>query len=468
MSAPQTECIGRVSNIKSLVSGFTWYSDAACKYTSMNVRDLFSLGKSWLFDRSGQFAIGFALLAPLLFGLAGGAADLVAFERNMKRMQDAADLAALAAAREGSLQGWNEQIASQVALKFASENLGQPVMAEDQNMMMASSSPGGQYRIVTSVDAVNKKVTVTIENDYFPYFYIGYFRPSPQISVLAQASVSGEMNICVIGLDQAASGTFQLAGSSKLTAPACAVFSNSTATDGLAAIDSSLLTADYSCSVGGAAGGIANYSTPPVTDCRPIDDPLAARGVPANLACDHTNKSVSGLFTSLSPGVYCGGLRITKAANVMFKPGVYVIKDGELKSDLGGIVGGTGVSFVFTGAGSRLNFDPSTILAYSAPETGPYAGVLFYQDPAAPNLETFEISSKTASILLGTIYLPNGIFKVHAPNKVGDKSAYTVIIARRLDIGATANLVINANYSSTKVPVPEGVGPNSGMIRLVR
>jgi Flp pilus assembly protein TadG len=435
----------------------------------MKVRSLIAKLKLWLVDKSGQFAIGFALLAPLLFGLVGGAADLIAFERNMKRMQDAADFAALAAAREGSLQGWNEQIASEVALKFASQNLGQPVTAPDQTMMKAASaSPDGQYRIVTSVDAVNKKVTVTIENDYYPYFLIGYFRPSPQISVLSQASVSGEMNICVIGLDPAASRTVQLSGTSKLTAPACAIFSNSSATDGLAANDNSLLTADYSCSAGGAVGTMANYSTPPVTDCRPVEDPLAARGVPANLACDHMNKTVSGLFTSLTPGVYCGGLRITKSANVLFKPGVYVIKDGELRSDLGGIVGGSGVSFVFTGNGSRLSFDPTTVLAFSAPETGPYAGVLFYQDPAAPNLETFEISSKTASILLGTIYLPNGIFKVHAPNKVGDKSAYTVIIARRLDIGSTANLVINANYSSTKVPVPDGVGPNSGIIKLTR
>ena len=148
----------------------------------MSLRTFLSLTRHWLADRSGQFAIGFALVAPLLFGLAGGAADLIAFERNMKRMQDAADLAALAAAREGSLQGWNQQIAEQVALKFASENLGQPVTSPDQAMLKtASASPGGQYRIVTEVDPDSKTVTVNIENDYFPYFYIGYFRPSPQI-----------------------------------------------------------------------------------------------------------------------------------------------------------------------------------------------------------------------------------------------------------------------------------------------
>lgn len=432
----------------------------------MKLKKSMALVKFWLVDRSGHFAVGFALLMPLLFGLVGGAVDFVAFERNMKRMQDAADLAALAAAREGSLQGWNEQIASEVALKFASENLGQAVSTPEMAKAQ-SSSPSGEYRIATSVDTVTKSVTVSVENDFYPYFYLGYFRPSPQISVSAKASVTGEMNLCVIGLDPSAAGTLSLTSFAKVTAPACAVFSNSTSATGMIAKDDALLAAEYSCSAGGFDGAAKNYTKVPVTDCRPVDDPLAARGVPASDKCDFTKKTVSGLVTFLDPGVYCGGIRITNYANVGFKPGVYVIKDGELKSDLGGIVGGNGVTFVFTGKGSRMNFDKSTVLSFKAPETGNYAGILLYQDPKSPAIETFEISSKTASILLGTIYLPNGIFKVHAQNKVGDKSAYTVILARKLDIGAKADLVINANYGATKVPVPTGLGPQSGEIRLV-
>ncbi|MGB8818893.1 MAG: pilus assembly protein TadG-related protein [Rhizobiaceae bacterium] len=419
-------------------------------------------------DRAGHFAVGFALLAPLLFGLAGGAVDMIAFERNLKRMQHAADIAALAAAREGSLQGWDEQIASQIAAQFAAGNLEETFAAAGEAKTVAMSDSGGQYRIATAVDQFNKTVTVTIENDYYPYFFLGYFRHSPQISVQAQANVSGEMNICVIGLDPASAATFQLSDDAKLTAPKCAVFSNSVATDGFIADGESLLTSDYNCSAGGFVGAARNFSGKSVTDCRPVDDPLAARGAPASSSCNFTNKTVSGLITFLNPGVYCGGIRVTNKANVVFKPGTYVIKDGEFKSDLGGILGGVGVTFVFVGPNSRFNFDATTIVAFSAPETGAYAGILFYQDPMAPWLTTFEISSKEAGILLGTIYLPNGIFKVHAANRIGDKSAYTVIIARKLDIGATADLVINANYASTKVPVPDGVGPSTGAVKLIR
>ena len=128
----------------------------------MKLQKFLALAKYCLVDKSGQFALGFALLMPLLFGLAGGAVDFIAFERNMRRMQDAADHAALAAAREGSLQGWNEQIASEVALTFASENLGQTVSTPEMALAAGESSSNGVYRILTSVDMVKKSVTVRI------------------------------------------------------------------------------------------------------------------------------------------------------------------------------------------------------------------------------------------------------------------------------------------------------------------
>jgi Flp pilus assembly protein TadG len=433
----------------------------------MRIRSLTAKIKAFAKNKAGNFAAGFAILAPLLLGVAGGAVDMAAYERNVQRMQNAADAAALAAAREGSLKGWDEDIASSVASTFAAANLGQPVAKAEEGKMMAASSPSGQLQVSTEVDEDKKSVNVTLEMDYYPYFFLGYFRDSPQIRVSARANVAGEMNICVIGLDPASASTVRLSGLAKVTAPKCAIFSNSVATDGFAATDASLLTSDYNCSAGGFSGSAKNFTTAPTTDCRPVADPLAARGIPAPASCNYTNKSVAGFVTILSPGVYCGGINITASANVLFKPGTYVIKDGELKSNLGGISAGKGVTFVFTGEGSRFSFDPTTTIAFSAPETGAYAGILFYQDPAMKTTLTYEISSQKAGTLLGTIYLPNGIFKVHATNKIGEQSAYTVIVARKLDIGLAADLVINSDYAATKVPVPDGVGPiGKGNARL--
>lgn len=50
---------------------------------------------------------------------------------------------------------------------------------------------------------------------------------------------------------------------------------------------------------------------------------------------------------------------------------------------------------------------------------------------------------------------------------VAAESAYTVIVANRIDVkGAT--LVVNADYGGTDVPVPEGMGPHSSMVTLDR
>ena len=45
-------------------------------------------------------------------------------------------------------------------------------------------------------------------------------------------------------------------------------------------------------------------------------------------------------------------------------------------------------------------------------------------------------------------------------NKVADQSAWTVIVAQAIQMSGSPNLVVNANYASSSVPVPGGVGSN--------
>ena len=70
----------------------------------------------------------------------------------------------------------------------------------------------------------------------------------------------------------------------------------------------------------------------------------------------------------------------------------------------------------------------------------------------------FEQAANAAHNLLGTIYLPKGVLKIDVKGQVADLSAYTVIVTQRLEVKG-ANLVVNADYGGTDVPVPEGVGP---------
>jgi hypothetical protein len=95
----------------------------------------------------------------------------------------------------------------------------------------------------------------------------------------------------------------------------------------------------------------------------------------------------------------------------------------------------------------------------TAPKSGALAGILFFEDRSAPLARKFRIASEYARQLLGTIYLPRGMFYVGSNNPVANESAYTVVVARQVRMDAGPNLVLNSNYGGTDIPVPEGVGP---------
>ena len=76
-------------------------------------------------------------------------------------------------------------------------------------------------------------------------------------------------------------------------------------------------------------------------------------------------------------------------------------------------------------------------------------------------MRTYRIISDNARNLLGTIYLPAGRLVVDAKKPIADRSAYTIIVAKQVELFDGPNLYLNTNYSATDVPVPQGVGPTT-------
>ena len=224
----------------------------------------------------------------------------------------------------------------------------------------------------------------------------------------------------------------------------------------------------------------------PETDCPALDDPLASRAPPPVGGCDFLDfKSEKGADT-IRPGHYCGGLVIANSADVFAEPGIYIISGGKFEVGNDAKLRGDYVSFYFADDAATLVFKDRAQVELGAPKDGPMAGILFYEDRAAPPGRNFEITSSAVRKLLGTIYLPRGTFKGEGKNLVtivtnavggaaaavgaglpaiGEASAYTVIVANRLELKGV-NLVINADYGGTDVPVPDGVGPNGSAVRL--
>ncbi len=214
-----------------------------------------------------------------------------------------------------------------------------------------------------------------------------------------------------------------------------------------------------------------SFSPAPITDCPKIEDPLGDRAAPDYGGCTYDALVVTK-NTDLKPGVYCNGLTISGNANVTLQNGLYVIKDGPLVVADTVSLTGNAVSFFLTGSKSTFDFQKDTTIDLAAMESGSLAGLLFYEDRDVPysfNFNPFflsklpddvrlhKISSNNARNLLGTIYLSRSILLVDADAPVADASAYTAIITGRLWLQAGPTLTLNADYTKTKVPVPNGL-----------
>lgn len=403
----------------------------------------------------GNFAVILGLLAPVLLGVTGGAVDLYRYVSHEVSLQEAADGAALAAAREAALEGWSQSAAQAIADAYVQANV-------------AHLDGSGVVTALTTVGQATGRVTVTVEQDHFGYFLMGYLKAAPQIHVEATAQAVGATNVCVIGLNKQDESTISLDSNAILSAPNCAVFSNSSHTRGMRSLSNAKLTSALACSSGGYEGAAKNYGTMPLTDCPRMDDPLAIRGKPPHTgSCKANNASYDNYVGKLSPGIYCGGLTIGGNSIVTLEPGVYVMRNGPFLVDSNAKVTGVDVGFFFTGAGSFFHFKSNVNVILSAPKAGPMAGLIFHQDVGS-TLADFTIESNYTRKLIGTIYLPKGNLIVKADNDVADQSAYTAIVVHRLQLFSGPRLVLNTNYDQTTVPVPEGLGPTGSKVRLAQ
>jgi Flp pilus assembly protein TadG len=414
---------------------------------------LFRRLNDFLDCRAGHIAMMAAIIAPVFIGLAGAAVDFNSLMTHKTNLQDIADAAALASAKEASLNGWSKKAALAIVDGFLEAH--------------RNSGVEGTVSAEVNVDSVRRQITVTLAQDNRPYFIASYFVGSPQIVVSSTARTNNSSNICVIGLDESDDATVSLETNAVISAPKCAVYSNSDSTSGLVATGNSNLIAQLTCTAGGYGGMPKNYDQElPLTDCPIVSDPLASRPAPSVGPCKEKDAAYSHYIGSLQPGVYCGGLTIKASSEVTLKPGVYVIKDGPLVIESSSTVEANGVGFYFTGSNASFLFESSSQVDIEAPISGPLAGLVAFQDRSSPETD-FVITSNKARKLLGTIYLSNGNLIVAANNKVADGSAYTAIVVRRLRLSKGPNLVLNTNYDQTLVPVPEGVGPQTIAPQLI-
>lgn len=363
-------------------------------------------------------------------------------------LQNAADAAALASVRQlGLVQQDSESVSAAVA----------------KAVRAIASRPDSIQIEAQVIDATSLRVTLREKITNLLGRLLNYPNMDVQVTAVARTAST---KLCMLALETAKANAVSLKKRSRLTAAGCSIYSNSTDPSGINAEDFAQIDADTVCSAGGVDGK-GHFARAPVTDCPAVTDPLAYRVPPSYSGCDFNKTEIKAGASTLSPGVYCGGLKISEGAVVVLTPGVYVIVGGKLTVDKGAILDGKGVGFYLAGKDSSFEFGYDSSISLSAPKSGEMAGLLFFDDRAG-KWDKHKIFSNDARLLLGTIYLPNGSLYIDSQKPIADKSAYTVLVTRTLELYDGPNLVLNTNYEGSSVPVPKGVGPLGARVTLVK
>jgi hypothetical protein len=397
-------------------------------------------------DARGGTAVIFALGAPALALLACGAIDLAAVNGDRSAMQDAADATSLAMAKQLGVATAAGITAR--AQDYAAGELGQ-VVSRDSVV------------VTTTISSDNSSVTVAIDGNRSSFF--GNLLPPGGWKLHAQATAStvGELPLCVLSSGLDSSSNILVGDTSQLTASKCLVQSNMN----VVANSGANLTAGLTEASGTATGPI----TPsPQSGAPNIADPFASLSIPppSPLGCLTSVLDLTQIVLTVLPGTHCGTITVGQGQTMHLLPGTHYFKGGTLTIQGNAVLEGSNVVLIFDQDAS-FNFTDTSSIDLTGVQSGSYAGFVIVT--TRNNANTFTISSDSAHKLEGAIYIPDATLQVTGTgNQVADQSAWTVVVAKGLQMQGSPNLVINANYAGSNVPVPAGAGNNyhSGQVAL--
>ncbi len=230
----------------------------------------------------------------------------------------------------------------------------------------------------------------------------------------------GGINNAIICLDPSGKGALNAGGNGSVTVTGSPIQVNSNNAEAMIANGNGVMSADQFL-VGGSPGwstpGGGSFAGPIVPNSQPIPDPLAYLPAPdpSTMTVQSSNKtSFSGNRTAtLQPGVYRGGISIT-GGTVTLAPGIYYMDGGGF--NLGGQANlyGTGV-MIYNAPHSNsdtISLSGQGNCVLSPMLTGPYQGILLFQDRAAKTPVSVSGSSGVTLSLTGTFYAASAVLNV--------------------------------------------------------
>ena len=414
--------------------------------------------------RNGQVAIFASLTLTLMFGALGLAMDLGWDYFLKERVQTAADAAAIAAVVYAVNNSDScstvtcgtalncSGIAAPPASSLKAGCLyatvdGPPVVTASMIENNSAHPPAGLSGVAPSMWV---KATVSAINPNSFLFLWGF-----RTATISAAAIGGFTNTpagnCIYVLDPSASGAMTMVGAATVST-SCGIYINST--------DPAALTKKGSGNITGNVDIVGNYSlvgsgtiTPaPATGQKAVANPLASIQAPSFSGCDYTNWSTSG-NAALTHGVYCGGISITGSGTITMGPGVYIMNGGGFSAGGSASITGSNIMIYNTAVGTQtigaISMTGSGAYTLSAPNTGPYQGVLIFQDPTQSIAA--DVHGSGTSVVTGTLYFPDANLTYTGSTT----EEFTALVADTVTLKGTTTLETDTTGTYTGLFVPK-------------
>ena len=401
-----------------------------------------SLSRLWR-DKSGNYVMITALMAPVLLGGAGLATEGGLWYYVHQSVQGAADSSALSAANMASLNAVRSPTtqARSVAATYG-------YVDGTAGAVVTVNRPPATGAYTGNNQAIEVIVTTQQPRLLSAIFANGAVTLSGRAVALPGNAGTG----CVLSLNPAASGGVTSKGTSGITLNQCSVYDDSS--DGSALVNGGSATIDALSVnvVGQISGGSGITASQGVhVGISPISDPYADVVMPTPGACDYNNKTYKNTVT-IDPGVYCNGIQLNAGAVVTMNPGIYFIDRGSLQMAGGATLQGDGVTIILTSSTGN-NYADVTInggahLAITAPTTGPTAGIAIFGDRSMPTGTTFKFNGGDSQVIGGAVYVPHGTLQYAGGNNANTNC--TQVIADTVSFVGNSLLKINCGGSGTR------------------
>jgi hypothetical protein len=385
----------------------------------------------------GNVIVAAAASLPVVIGGAGLATDTLQWALWKRQLQRQVDSAALSGAF-ALAQGKSAATSASADINRTSE-------------LVLTAAPLIETPPSTGVGAGNNSaVRVAVQTRRNLAFSSLFLPTPPTIKAEATAAVVQNGNYCVIALEPTTNTGIIMSGNATVNM-GCGMATNSRSSNAVSAGGSSSITATPIAAVGNVVPS-SNYTGETVFRSRqiPQKDPYASLPDP-DISSKPCNTQVnigpqqSQRVSPSADGTLCLS-KLSVKGTLTLDPGIYYVDGGTVDFGSQAKVSGEGVTIILTSKDAAtkpeliatVNMNGGAEVSLTAPTTGTYAGVMFYQDRRALDNATNKINGNSNAFYQGAIYMPKQ--QVTFNGTAGMSTDCLQIVSRRVEFTGNSRI----------------------------